>query len=172
MIKKQLDLSAIYDRHERLVEEIEHRGYSHNSPVDKAEIDYLLLGSKYKKWLNVKPDLDDNLIDLTDRCEECRENVLRLRDEYDERFAKSVLYALINGDVLITVQRPTMVRFVVGLIKRLLRKDMVDFKLNSNGIELRGNKLYINYDKRLIGEFLSGRHNIKTFDYNGRAYIY
>lgn len=64
----QVDTSLIQKRHDELVEEMERRGFNHESPVDYD--DDLELG---------EIDIDSNIEDLIDRCEYCRERYERLR---------------------------------------------------------------------------------------------
>lgn len=60
--KGQIDTSKIEERHEALVEEMERRGFNHNSAIE------------YEDELDIgEVDLDENLEDLLDRCDECRE---------------------------------------------------------------------------------------------------
>lgn len=59
--RKQVDTSKIKERHDELVEEMEKRGFNHNSELEYE--DSLEMG---------EIDLEENLEDLLDRCEECR----------------------------------------------------------------------------------------------------
>lgn len=64
--KGQVDTRQLQERHDDLVEEMERRGYSHDSPMDYT--DELALGSV---------DVAGNRQELAARCDACRE---RLRD--------------------------------------------------------------------------------------------
>lgn len=65
--RKQVVTSKIGERHGRLVQEMEARGYNHHSPLD------------YEDELGVgEVDLEDNIGDLKSRCAHCRERMLGL----------------------------------------------------------------------------------------------
>lgn len=64
--RKQVDTSLIQDRHEELVQEMENRGFKHNSPLDYE--DELGLGSI---------DIEDNREELVGRCKYCRRRIGR-----------------------------------------------------------------------------------------------
>lgn len=58
--KKQIDTSKIQERHDELVEEMERRGYDHDSPMNYD--DSLGLG---------EVDVDKSIGILTSRCDDC-----------------------------------------------------------------------------------------------------
>lgn len=73
-----IEPKSIIKRHQELVEEIERRGYKHNSLIisqfEKLKIptlDYLLeyLPEEYREY---KIDKEKSLIDLLSRCQECK----------------------------------------------------------------------------------------------------
>ncbi|MDY6774172.1 MAG: pyrimidine dimer DNA glycosylase/endonuclease V [Candidatus Nanohaloarchaea archaeon] len=62
--KGQVDTSKIEERHDELAEEMERRGFDHQSPLDYE--DELEVGSI---------DVEENRKELEERCEECRERI-------------------------------------------------------------------------------------------------
>jgi len=65
--------------HDRLAAEMIRRGYNHKSPYDMPDISYL----GYKAY--VKVDRGVSLMDLRERCVECRK---RIEERENERFNK------------------------------------------------------------------------------------
>jgi hypothetical protein len=53
-------------RHDELAEEMIRRGYNHNSPYELPDLSYLP-----EHLLNASVDIDNNIIDLCNRCKEC-----------------------------------------------------------------------------------------------------
>lgn len=65
----QVDTSLIVERHEELVEEMDRRGFNHESPVE------------YDDDLDVgEIEVEENLEELIDRCEKCRARYMETRD--------------------------------------------------------------------------------------------
>lgn len=62
---KLVDPSSIVPRHDELVKEMIRRGMNHESPVDITGLDLQ----------KVSIDLEYNLIDLSERCEKCRQRI-------------------------------------------------------------------------------------------------
>ncbi len=62
--ENQIDTSLIQERHDDLVEELERRGFEHDSPMDYR--DKLDLG---------EINIEKNIKELAERCEECRERM-------------------------------------------------------------------------------------------------
>jgi hypothetical protein len=63
-----INTAKIRIRHEELAKEIAKRGYKHNSPLPE-----------FKDPERGVVDILKNLLDLTERCEECKAKVLSLR---------------------------------------------------------------------------------------------
>ncbi len=62
----QVDTALLQERHDELVDEMARRGFNHDSPLDYD--DELDLGHI---------DVEENLADLSERCEDCRERIAR-----------------------------------------------------------------------------------------------
>lgn len=60
--KGNIDTSRVEKRHDELVEEMEERGFNHQSPLEYEGPDFGIGAI----------DVDYNLSDLLDRCEECK----------------------------------------------------------------------------------------------------
>lgn len=79
----QFDLSTARDRHEELVEEMLRRDMNHNSPFPE-ETDWMIKTMSVYKELGaeVSEGIDPlkNIVDLLERCEDCRERIL---EHYD-----------------------------------------------------------------------------------------
>lgn len=72
MERKQLQLNAIFSRHEEIVAEMLKRGYKHNTPVCKEEITKLIYGNiDYYFYQGIEVDTTFNKKDLYGRCELC-----------------------------------------------------------------------------------------------------
>ena len=69
-----IQLDAIYNRHQELVNEMQERGMDHNSPLDQKEI--RKLSRKYKEFKNVDIDVESNIDDLCNRCSNCRKKTI------------------------------------------------------------------------------------------------
>jgi len=54
-------------RHDELAEEMTRRGYNHNSPYVLPDLSHLS-----EEFLNAKANIGYNVIDLMERCEECK----------------------------------------------------------------------------------------------------
>ena len=61
-----LEPKTLYSRHDELVEEMKRRGYNHQSPLPRIDISHLRDG-------NI--DIEYNLLDLYNRCEECARRI-------------------------------------------------------------------------------------------------
>jgi hypothetical protein len=73
MNKRQLQLNAIFSRHEELVKEMKRRGYNHNSPIDPVEVEKLINGNiDYYLCQNNTVDIEFNKKDLFGRCKLCQ----------------------------------------------------------------------------------------------------
>lgn len=68
--EEQVDTSKLQERHDELVDEMERRGMNHDSPMDYE--DELDLGSI---------DVDANLDDLRERCDDCRERIAERQED-------------------------------------------------------------------------------------------
>ena len=65
-----IDASQLPSRHTELVEEMERRGYNHNSPIDLTEKAF-----KYIISAVGKIDIHKSIWDLQSRCSECKNNM-------------------------------------------------------------------------------------------------
>ena len=69
-----VDPSEIVTRHEAIAEEMLRREYNHKSPLPK---EFIHRSIRYKKYpLNI----DENLIELSRRCEKCRDRIARIKE--------------------------------------------------------------------------------------------
>jgi hypothetical protein len=57
-------------RHDELAQEMLKRGYNHQSPYEQPDLSYLPNCERY-----AKVDLEYNIQDLCNRCEDCRERI-------------------------------------------------------------------------------------------------
>lgn len=64
----QIDASKMEERHDELVTEMLRRGYNHKSPFTQPDTSYL----KIDDW---KIDLEFNIKDLKERCQECKRRI-------------------------------------------------------------------------------------------------
>lgn len=71
----QIEPASMKIEHDRLAAEMIRRGYSHQSPYDMPDISYL--GYKGK----VKVDREVSLMDLKERCVECRKRIEEWENE-------------------------------------------------------------------------------------------
>lgn len=61
---------ALYERHNALVCEMERRGYNHKTPIHEEECKCICyLPEEYQNW---EINYEQSLIDLIERCPECR----------------------------------------------------------------------------------------------------
>jgi hypothetical protein len=60
-------MKSLYNRHNKLVKEMEKRGYNHNS-----NLEYINFSNYDEKTINYKIDRNKSLIDLLTRCVECK----------------------------------------------------------------------------------------------------
>ena len=67
----QIQLNVLQDRHDELADEMLKRGYNHNSPL----VDIPDLKSTYPQYFDKCVDVDISIMDLIDRCPECRNNL-------------------------------------------------------------------------------------------------
>ena len=68
---KLVETDKIVQRHDKLVEEMESRGFNHKSPIDDWECDFTV----------GEVDIEDNLKELSKRCPECKKRIRRNLDE-------------------------------------------------------------------------------------------
>ena len=68
---KQIDPARMQERHDELVLEMEKRGYNHQSPYTQPDITYLPPMPEV--------DINFNLKDLKERCEECKGRINEYR---------------------------------------------------------------------------------------------
>ena len=59
-------------RHDELAKEMLSRGYNHQSPYEQPDLSYLSNNERY-----VKVNLNYNIQDLYNRCNECRERIIK-----------------------------------------------------------------------------------------------
>ena len=77
-----LQMCDLYKRHEELSLEMESRGYNHNSPMDVSECNLAI--DKYPNDKDCKVNSKKSLVDLLDRCMECRSNFISLGVRTDQ----------------------------------------------------------------------------------------
>lgn len=65
-----LEPASMQDRHARLVEEMDRRGFNHRSPLPEAELSYLPQTAR-----EARVDVDSVRRELARRCERCREGL-------------------------------------------------------------------------------------------------
>jgi len=65
-----IQIASMKKRHDELAEEMLRRGYNHKSPYEQPDTSYLPIEEQ-----NAKVDLQYNLKDLSERCEECRNRI-------------------------------------------------------------------------------------------------
>lgn len=70
----QISPYRMKEEHDRLAAEMPRRGYMHKSPYELPDLSYLPDEFRY-----AEVDLEYNMIDLSERCPECRNRIL----EYD-----------------------------------------------------------------------------------------
>lgn len=71
-----IDTTMMKERHDQLAEEMERRGMNHNSPF---EYEY------HKHFGDGCIDKDQNLIDLTNRCNYCKERISNTKKEVAQK---------------------------------------------------------------------------------------
>lgn len=65
-----IEVSKIKERHEKLVLEMQNRGYSHKSDLPEFSLD-----SVPDILLNITVDQNKSISDLCERCEECKKRI-------------------------------------------------------------------------------------------------
>ena len=73
----QIELVSMKSRHDELAEEMQRRGYNHNSPYEQPDLSYLNSDDR-----NARVDINISVRDLYERCIEC---ACRLNDYYEEK---------------------------------------------------------------------------------------
>lgn len=86
---KLVDPRSMFSRHEELVAEMQHRGYKHNSPLDKNEC------AKYQH-ITSAICVFDNQYSLCDRCSVCKQ---RAEDEKTRALAALVCAVSIKPEI-------------------------------------------------------------------------
>lgn len=67
----QIEPPSMKKRHDELAEEMIRRGMNHNSPYEQPDISYLP-----EEQQKAKVDIEISKIDLMNRCEDCKHNLL------------------------------------------------------------------------------------------------
>lgn len=83
-VRKRLELRQIFPslmkkRHDELAQEMIRRGMKHNSPYEMPDISYL---GEEGLIVPTEQDIQNNLIDLAGRCEECRDLINSTHKRY------------------------------------------------------------------------------------------
>lgn len=65
----QIEPRSMQEEHDRLAEEMTRRGYSHASPFVQPDLSYL------KEKADVRVDIHYSIVDLSNRCGECRKRI-------------------------------------------------------------------------------------------------
>jgi hypothetical protein len=68
----QIEPENMKQRHDDLANEMLERGYNHNSSYDQPDLSYLDDKERYSKI-----DLNNSIIDLSNRCPECKKNLMK-----------------------------------------------------------------------------------------------
>ena len=71
----QIEPLRMKERHDELAEEMIRREMNHKSPYEQPDL------SKYGDVLNVKTNIDYNISDLSERCEECRKRIINFGEK-------------------------------------------------------------------------------------------
>lgn len=82
ILKGQIEPSSMKIRHDELALEMLRRKYNHKSPYELPDISYLP-----KEEQEFKVNINDSIIDIMERCEECRCNIM-LKGEIKSQIKK------------------------------------------------------------------------------------